>query len=197
VADTAFWTPLAAYANLTHLPEAEYEIDGKQFGVFGHDWRIEPPLNWLSVLAEREIAMSPQVAQPPKAVQPLVVLSQADFATAVQNALRSLSRPDGLQGNPLLRSRMVMEKVGSEASEVERAEALRLLLKLAGETLRSSPRETKLFRAIYHTYLQPAPTQEAAAETLDLPFSTYRRHLKTGVTRMVEILWQWEIGGGG
>jgi hypothetical protein len=163
VADTEFWTPLAAYANLIHLPQAEFETDGKRFGVFGHDWRIEPPITWLSVLAEREIAMSPMIAQPPKTVQPLVVLSQADFTSAVQDALRSITRPDGLQGNPLLRSRMVVEKVGPEAGENERSEALRLLLKQAGETLRSSPREAKLFRAIYHTYIQPAPTQEAAA----------------------------------
>jgi long-chain acyl-CoA synthetase len=33
------------------------------------------------------------------------------------------------------------------------------------------------------------------AELLDLPFSTYRRHLKAGLTRVAELLWQKEIGG--
>ena len=62
------------------------------------------------------------------------------------------------------------------------------------ESLQSSPREQKLYLAVYRTYLNPAPTQEQAAELLNLPFSTYRRHLKTGMTRVAEILWHREIG---
>jgi hypothetical protein len=34
-----------------------------------------------------------------------------------------------------------------------------------------------------------------AAERLDLPFSTYRRHLKTGIARVTELLWQHEVSG--
>ncbi|EKE97758.1 MULTISPECIES: class I adenylate-forming enzyme family protein [unclassified Tolypothrix] len=56
-----------------------------------------------------------------------------------------------------------------------------------------SDRIAALYRVIHRTYLQPAPTQETAAELLDLPFSTYRRHLKAGMTRIAEILWQREI----
>jgi len=48
---------------------------------------------------------------------------------------------------------------------------------------------------LYHTCLHPAPTQEQAAELLDLPFSTYRRHLKTAIERVNDVLWQREIGG--
>jgi len=51
-----------------------------------------------------------------------------------------------------------------------------------------------LFRALEATYLHPAPTQEAAAELLDIPFSTYRRHLTSGIQRLTEILWRQEIG---
>lgn len=53
--------------------------------------------------------------------------------------------------------------------------------------------EAKLYRALYRTYLHPAPTQEQAAELLNLPFSTFRRHLKTGIARVTDILWQREI----
>ena len=35
-----------------------------------------------------------------------------------------------------------------------------------------------------------------AAELLDLPFSTYRRHLSAGVARVAEILWTRDIGSG-
>ena len=45
-----------------------------------------------------------------------------------------------------------------------------------------------------HTYFHPAATQEAAAEQLDLPVSTYRRHLTAGIQRLTEMLWQQEIG---
>jgi len=68
------------------------------------------------------------------------------------------------------------------------------LVQEAVDALQRSPREAKLHRALYHTYLQPAPTQEHAAELLDLPFSTFRRHLKAGITRVTEMLWQKEIG---
>jgi len=39
-------------------------------------------------------------------------------------------------------------------------------------------------------------TQEHVAELLDLPFSTYRRHLKAGVARVADALWSREIGSG-
>jgi hypothetical protein len=76
----------------------------------------------------------------------------------------------------------------------ERVESLRAVLREAASTLQSNPRDEKLFRALDHTYFHPAPTQEAAAEQLDLPFSTYRRHLTAGIQRLTEILWQQEIG---
>jgi len=57
------------------------------------------------------------------------------------------------------------------------------------EALQHSPRQVKLYRALYHTYFQPVPRQERAAEVLDLPFSTFRRHLKAGVTQLTDMLW--------
>jgi len=42
-------------------------------------------------------------------------------------------------------------------------------------------------------YLRPAGTQEGAAQDLDLPISTYRRHLARGLDRVVEWLWQREL----
>ncbi|MHC5719005.1 MAG: ATP-binding protein, partial [Nostoc sp.] len=75
----------------------------------------------------------------------------------------------------------------------ERINVLQNLVKQAVESLQSSPRDEKLYRAVYRTYLNPAPTQEQAAELLDLPFSTYRRHLKAGMTKVIDILWQREI----
>jgi hypothetical protein len=47
---------------------------------------------------------------------------------------------------------------------------------------------------IDRTFVRAAPTQEAAAEVLGLPFSTYRRHLATALDELVELLWAVEIG---
>jgi len=44
------------------------------------------------------------------------------------------------------------------------------------------------------TYVHAAPTQEAAAAVLDLPFSTYRRHLSRAHERLTDLLWAVEIG---
>jgi hypothetical protein len=42
----------------------------------------------------------------------------------------------------------------------------------------------------WSTYLQPAGSQQRAADRLNLPMSTYRRHLGAGVERLTELLWQ-------
>jgi hypothetical protein len=63
------------------------------------------------------------------------------------------------------------------------------------DTLRQHPRDDKLLRAVERTYVDPAPTQEAAAARLGLPFSTYRRHLTQGIERVVAWLWDREVYG--
>ena len=108
--------------------------------------------------------------------------------------MHDYARPDALQRNPLLRSGLVVKRVGVNARDLERITILQSLLQEAAETMQASPREIKHYRALYHTYLQPAPTQEQAAKMLDIPFSTFRRHLKAGVGRVSELLWQQEIG---
>ena len=60
---------------------------------------------------------------------------------------------------------------------------------------RADPRDAKLARALDRTYLRPAPTQEAAAELLGLPFSTYRGHLARGLERVTDLLWERELYG--
>ncbi len=62
----------------------------------------------------------------------------------------------------------------------------------AVNSLAGDPRDAEA-RARAHP--RPAPTQEAAAEVLGLPFGTYRRHLTRGVERVVEWLWQRELYG--
>ncbi len=192
-----FWLPVFTYADLTRLPEADFEVGGHCYGVYGHDWRAVPPIAWLDLLAGREIATTPQPPSPPSAKPALVVLSQPEFETAVRDLLRDFraTRPDTLKYNPLLWSRLVAEQTSPTADEAKRIAILQTIVKEAADKLQTSPRQRKFYQALHHTYFHPAPTQEQAAELLDLPFSTFRRHLKTGMEQLTQMLWQREIGG--
>jgi hypothetical protein len=117
--------------------------------------------------------------------------SPAEFEEAVRSALRDYTRPDLLADNPLMRSRLLADQAGREAS----ADALQALICEAAETVRADPKDQKFYRAIYHTYLRPATTRERTEERLDLPFGTYRYHLSGGIERITKWLWQRELYG--
>ncbi len=36
-----------AYADLTRLPEADFQVGERSYGIYGHDWRVNT--SWLSV----------------------------------------------------------------------------------------------------------------------------------------------------
>lgn len=195
-ADPEFLAPLCAYAGFARLTEADFEVGGHAYGVYGHDWRTLPPLKWLDMMADRETMLTPPVTTPfPAVTDQLVVLSKSEFAKAVHEALRHLFETEGLRNNPLLRSRLVIKTGDTNLPLAEQIVRLQQVIRTSIETLPSSPRRLKLYRALYHTYLQPAPTQEQAAELLDLPYSTFRRHLKAGVDEVTEYLWRQEISG--
>lgn len=189
-ADPQFWGPIFTYTESHHLPAADFTIGGRRYGVYGRDWRSLPPTAWLSLLAEKEVAGGQPVAPPPEN-QTVLVLSQADFTRAGRDALRHYARPDTLGASPLLRSRMVIDR----SADSDQITALRKLIVETVESLQATPQQAKLYRALYHTYLHPAPTQGAAAERLDLPFSTYRRHLVAGIEAVTDLLWRQETGG--
>ena len=194
-ADPDFWAAVFTYAGLTRLPEADFEVGGRRFGVYGHDWRVVPPATWLALLAEREVAPVSPTIHAPAASELLVVLSRPDFEQAVRHALRDFTQPDLLRANPLVKSRLVADHMDAHTTVAERVAALQALLEKTIERLQPLPRQVKCYRALYHTYLLPASTQEAAAELLGVPFSTFRRHLTSGIAHVVETLWQQELGG--
>lgn len=192
-ADPDFWAPVFAYADLTRIPEADFEVGGRRYGVYGHDWRTVPPVAWLELLAQRETALTAPPSVPPTASVPLIVLSQSDFALAVRHALRNFHRPEALRTNPLLRSRLVLDRAGGHADEGTRIATLQALLQEAAEALRRSPRHERWYRALHHSYLRPALSQEQAAEAMDVPFSTFRRYLVQGLKELTDFLWRQEI----
>lgn len=189
--------PLGAFlehCDFGRAPGRELVEDGRAYALFAHDWRVRPPAAWLALMGDREIALDDDAppARAPAARGP-VVLSQAEYADAVRHALRDLHRPGALAMSPLLRCRVVLDRTDPG----DPVASLRAAVREAVEELRADPRAEKAYRAVHRTYLEPAPTQERAAELLRLPFSTYRRQLGVGVERVVESLWRRELHGAG
>jgi hypothetical protein len=192
-ANPEFWRPAFTYADLHRLPGADYVVGDHSYGVWGHDWRAGPPLTWLALLAEREMGatVTPASERP---AEPLLVLSESDFAEAVRQALRDYADPAALQSNPLLRSRLVVEGQSKQIDAAARAERLRQLLLQTAEPLKASQRQARMYQALFHTYFQPALTQEQAAELLDIPYGSFRRYLRAGIQYITDQLWARETG---
>ncbi|MGH2535404.1 MAG: ATP-binding protein [Thermomicrobiales bacterium] len=189
VADPAFHESHFTGVRIWRSPEADFAVGGRRYGIFAHDWRVEPAAAWMRMKLDPDAVIAPE---PPPATPPVLVLSRAEFGEAVRQALRDFTRSDRLATNPLARSRLVVDVAEQEAPPA----TLRSLLRAATDTLTANPKDAKLHRALWHTYVVPAPTQEQAAELLDLPFNTYRYHLAKGIERVTDWLWQRELGGG-
>lgn len=185
------WNDYFAVADLPRADGADFEVAGRRFGVFAHDFRRVSVDAWLELVTARALARG---LTPAPAAPQLLVLSRPEFEQATRQALQHLRRPDLLARNPLLRTRLLHDHApGGEPD----AAALDGLLRAAVGALAAHPRDDKLLRAVDRTYLRPAATQESAAAMLGLPFSTYRRHLTRGLARIVAWLWEREVYGSG
>ena len=173
--------PFFSHIDFPRAPEADYTVGGRRYGVFAHDWRRRGVEAWFDLMESRELA--DEAGGGTTAPPPAVALSHDEFTAAVRRALRDLHRPEALAACPLGRTRVAQEQ------------ELRALIEEAVATLAGDPRDAKLARALERTYVKPAPTQEAAAELLGLPFSTYRGHLTRGIERVADRLWQRELYG--
>jgi hypothetical protein len=182
--DPDFWGPIFNYLALTTVLQVQH--DELHYTLYGVDWRRLPPDRWFDLLGERELTGETGPA-PAHLLRP-APLSRTGFAEALKSALRDLHRPEQLRSSALIGSRLAMDLDGVST------ERLQASLVAGIESIVAGPRSERLGRVLDRTYLHPAPTQEAAAEVLDLPFSTYRRHLMHAVEQLTELLWSVEIG---
>ena len=120
------------------------------------------------------------------------MLSRTEFDESVRRALRTCLMPHRLSDNPLLRSRLMAGPTNGKPQP----EQLCMVLRDAVASLQSNARTERYYRVLHRTYLDPATTQERAAEDLDLTFSTYRRYLTTGIGLVTEQLWHRELQPG-
>jgi hypothetical protein len=164
--DPEFWTPEFDY--LGFRPLVEVEADGVRHVAFGNDWRRFPVDAWLDLMNEREHCGG--TGPPPESLLRPPPPDRAAFGAAVRSALTHLSRPDRLAGNPLIGTAL-----GASAA------AVRDTVAAAVDRLAEEPKGAQLRAVLHRTFVRPAPTQEAAAEVLGLPFSTYRRHLAKAI----------------
>ncbi|MDK1472919.1 ATP-binding protein [Streptomyces sp. 549] len=166
--------------SLPHRPQTGH----RTHRLLAHDWRTHPVAPWLEERTRVMLSGAPDTGTTSDNGQ-LTVLSRAEFDSAVRDALRALRDPEQLRRNPLSRSRVV----------VDHEVSLDTALRNAVEALPKQRGGDKQHRALATTYLAGAPTQEAAARRLQLPFSTYRRHLSAAVRWVCDYLWQQEVNG--
>jgi hypothetical protein len=179
--DAEFWSPFFDYLGFRAVLEVDEAAGGPRYTVYGHDWRRFPVDAWLDLMGERE--HSGGTGPPPDAALRPPPLSRPAFGDAVRSALQYLNRPDRLAGCPLLGTAL-----GADAAE------LRASIVAAADRLAGEPKGDQLRAVLNRTFVRAAPTQEAAAEVLGLPFSTYRRYLARAIDEVTEALWAVEIG---
>ncbi len=184
VIDVEFWRVYFDY--MAFAPLVEVDVDGLRHVVYGIDWRRLPIDAWFDLMYER--SRSGATGPPPATLIRPAPLDRASFGAAVRAALQMLHRPDQLAVNPLVGSALAATTAGPTVGQ------LRTTMENAIASLGNEPKGEQLRAVLHRTYLRAAPTQEAAAEVLDLPLSTYRRYLAKALEQLTDLLWTIEIG---
>ncbi len=187
--NAGLWDVVFRFVGLQRLEEADFQTDDRAQCVYGLDWRGVPPAVWLEQVAGRGLDATQPA--PPAPQRTFAVFTREDFGDAVKEVLQHFAQPHLLAHSALLDARLLSAHNNANAA----IDALRGWIQKRVEAMQQSPRDAKLARALLATYLDPAPTQERAAEQLDLPFSTYRRHLRAGLEALTDALWNKEISG--
>jgi hypothetical protein len=171
-----FWRPFFEYLGFGVL--ARVRFGSGDVTAYGWDRRRLPLEEFLELTGRREL--TGETGPPPAELLRPAPLGRDAFEEAVRAALRDINRPDRLAANAL---------AGTALAPDLRASLLAGIARLGDE-----PKGEPLRRALDRTYLCGTPSQEAAAEVLGLPFSTYRRHLARATARLVDLLWAVEVG---
>ncbi|WP_217145741.1 AAA family ATPase [Streptomyces sp. AC627_RSS907] len=188
--DDGFWDAHMTFCDMAPL-NRPVMIGGHPYRLFAHDWREVSPRDWLTekqrtlLTGTDDESDATATVRSPAPAPSSPELTRPEFAAAVRSALRDLRRPRALAANPLSRSRLV----------ADHGMSLRDVLSHAIAGLVTGRGGDKAHQVATLAFLEGAPTQEAAARRLNMPYSTYRRHLTTATSRIEERLWQHEQTG--
>ena len=169
-------------------------VGGATYGLFVSDWRLESFEQWFDAVVSGEVPASvgdqghvlPHRPAPPE--EHPAALDREEFDEYVRLALQTWRRPEAFASNRLLRRRFLTAAGGDPVVR------LRAMVQQAVDDMRTDLAGMKAHAAVVATYFSGAPTQEAAARRLGLPFGTYRRHLRAAVARVSDVLWEAEAG---
>ena len=179
--DPDYYGDYFEYLGMRHL--VSVDLGDGPVGGWGWDRRRLDVRGLFEMMSVREL--TGEIGPPPAHLLRPAPLARDDFDPAVRAALSALTRPDRLLDSPLLHSALVGRGEPGE---------LVATIVAAIDSLADEPRGAEHRRVLRRTFVTPAPSQEVAADLLDLPFSTYRRHLGQALERLTDLLWAIEIG---
>ena len=108
------------------------------------------------------------------------------FDYALRDLLKAWQRPEQLARSPLAQTALVNEPT---SGELDTAHALRRAIEKALDDLVATGGDASALMVVRRTYLTPPTKQESLAIELGMSFSTYRRRLAAGTTRLADLLW--------
>lgn len=179
------WSQIDNTADAWILPDTEYEIGGRSYGITAHDLRREPSFQWAHNCVERILRDGDAPELRPADV---VLLDMKAFEQAVVDALHGFNDDSLLAHSPLLHSPM-LRRYGNRSDP----ESLRSLIQAKSERhLSASPKPCSLHEALEQVYFVPAGKHPAAAESVHVSERTLRRRLRAAESRLAEVLWQFD-----
>lgn len=180
------WQSSAEHANFRALPGGDFETEQRALQIRGVDLKAEPPLIWIRNTVERTLGGGGESTQPMPAA-----MDRHAFADSVLKAMRDFHDSQALAANPLFRSRLLRHDSQSGRA---RTEDLRRLIRETAHSLEQVRPHKHLPAILEYNYFEENGKQITAAAALNISESTFRRRLREAEQRLIERLWNREIG---
>ncbi len=168
------WAPVLEYVGHDRL-------SGSLRDVFAHDWAAVPRRAWLDRMQERllhGLELSAPRARSVRTSRPVI-------QRALRDLLRNWRHRPTVAASPLIDS-----SLAGHGDLATRIENLRAAVEEAVDSLQGTPRGDMLHRILAVSFFHGSPTQEEAAQRLNVPFGTYRHRLAAAIDQVAEELWR-------
>ncbi|MES1943412.1 hypothetical protein PC39_04812 [Salinisphaera sp. PC39] len=185
------WPAQARALGIDMLSGSDTVVGDKTWRIYYNDWLREPPARYYRLFADRCIQFERAMTGRTQAVQAYRSLSREEFEAAAVRAIKHWHNDARLESNPLAGSALVVRGTAREREDGVRA--LRQAIEEAACSLADAgPAGEHAYRVLAAAYLAPVGGQKAAATTLNMGYSTFRRHLADARHRLVDALWRRE-----